>query len=54
MHKRLTVYHGQTEPLIAYYSKWATSGGANAPKYVKVSGTGKVESVRDTHFAALK
>jgi adenylate kinase len=52
--KRLTVYHDQTEPLIAYYSKWAGSGEAQAPKYVKVMGTGSVESVRDTIFAALK
>jgi adenylate kinase len=52
--KRLTVYHDQTEPLIAYYSKWAASGETQAPKYVKVMGTGSVESVRDTIFAALK
>jgi adenylate kinase len=52
--KRLTVYHDQTEPLIAYYSKWAASGESQAPKYVKVMGTGSVESVRDTIFAALK
>ena len=52
--KRLTVYHDQTEPLIAYYSKWAASGEAGAPKYVKVMGTGSVESVRDTIFAAFK
>ena len=52
--KRLTVYHDQTEPLIAYYSKWAASGEAEAPKYVKVTGTGSVESVRDKIFAAFK
>ena len=52
--KRLTIYHDQTEPLIAYYSKWANSGEPQAPKYVKVRGTGPVESVRDTIFAALK
>ena len=26
--KRLAVYHAQTEPLIAYYAKWAASGDA--------------------------
>lgn len=51
--KRLNVYHEQTEPLIDYYSKWAKSGENNAPKYIKVSGTGAVEAVRDTIFAKL-
>jgi adenylate kinase len=51
--KRLAVYHEQTEPLIDYYTKWADSGGAGAPKYVKVHGIGGVEQIRDTIFAAL-
>ncbi len=51
--KRLTVYHEQTEPLIEYYTKWADSGSAGAPKYVKVDGIGGVEQIRDTIFAAL-
>ena len=51
--KRLTVYHDQTEPLIAYYTKWAGSGNAAAPKYVKVAGIGKVEEIRDRIFAGL-
>jgi adenylate kinase len=52
--KRLAVYHEQTEPLVAYYSEWAKSGAANAPKYVKIPGVGKVEEIRDRVFAALK
>jgi len=52
--KRLDVYHAQTEPLIAYYSNWAASGDAAAPKYVKIPGIGKVEEVRDRIFAALR
>jgi adenylate kinase len=52
--KRLDVYHSQTEPLIDYYSKWSTSGEAQAPKYIKVSGIGKVEDVRDQIFSALE
>jgi adenylate kinase len=52
--KRLAVYHEQTEPLVAYYSEWAKSGAANAPKYVKIPGIGKVEEIRDRVFAALK
>jgi adenylate kinase len=51
--KRLTVYHDQTKPLVNYYTTWAKSGGANAPKYVNVPGVGSVESIRDKVFAAL-
>ena len=51
--KRLQVYHEQTEPLIEYYSKWAETGDGHAPKYVKVSGIGSVEEIRDRIFAAL-
>jgi adenylate kinase len=51
--KRLDVYHAQTEPLIAYYSKWSANGDAQAPKYVRVSGIGKVDEIRDRIFAAL-
>jgi adenylate kinase len=51
--ERLSVYHDQTEPLIEYYSKWAASGEANAPKYVKVNGIGKVDEIRDAIFAGL-
>jgi len=51
--KRLDVYHAQTEPLVKYYSDWAASGAAGAPKCVKVSGIGKVDGIRDSIFAAL-
>ncbi|OHC68785.1 MAG: adenylate kinase [Rhodocyclales bacterium GWA2_65_20] len=51
--KRLEVYHSQTKPLVEYYSKWAADGSANAPKYRKVAGQGKVEAIRDSAFAAL-
>ncbi len=50
---RLKVYHDQTEPLIEYYSKWANNGDANAPKYVRIKGIGKVEEIRDAIFTAL-
>src|SRR5512135_1177288 len=52
--KRLDVYHAQTEPLIAYYAKWAAAGDPRAPKYRRVDGTGNVEAIRDACFAALK
>jgi adenylate kinase len=52
--KRLDIYHSQTKPLVEFYSKWAASGEANAPKYFKVIGTGKtVDENRDAVFAAL-
>ena len=52
--KRLEVYHSQTKPLVAYYSDWARSGVADAPRYVKIAGVGSMESIRDRIFAALK
>ncbi|MDT8404919.1 adenylate kinase [Sulfuriflexus sp.] len=51
--KRLEIYHEQTEPLIDYYSAWANSGEAGAPKYVKVNGIGSVEEIRDAIFTGL-
>jgi adenylate kinase len=50
---RLEVYHRQTEPLVEYYAKWVETGGADAPKYHRIDGQGKVEEVRDRIFAAL-
>ena len=51
--KRLEVYHSQTQPLVAYYGKWAGEGDAKAPKCRKISGTGSVEGIRDRAYAAL-
>lgn len=51
--KRLQVYHAQTQPLIAYYLKWASEGDPRAPKHVKISGSGGVEEIRDRVLAAL-
>ena len=50
---RLEVYHRQTEPLLAYYAKWAEEGNGQAPKYHRIEGIGTVEEVRDRVFAAL-
>jgi adenylate kinase len=52
--KRLAVYHEQTEPLVAYYAKWAAAGDGRAPKYRKVDGMGSVEAIRDACLAALR
>ena len=51
---RLQVYREQTQPLVDYYTKWQASGDAAAPRYVKVSGLGTVEEVRDRLLAALR
>jgi adenylate kinase len=51
---RLQVYHDQTEPLIDYYSGWATQGGEGAPQYVKINGIGGVEEIRDQIFRGLE
>lgn len=51
---RLEIYHLQTEPLVKYYSDRAATGAVGAPKYVRISGKGKVEEIRDAIFASLK
>ncbi|MGH8673104.1 MAG: adenylate kinase [Burkholderiales bacterium] len=51
--KRLDVYQAQTRPLVDFYSRWAASGAAGAPKYRKISGQGSVESIRDRAIGAL-
>ncbi|MHB1677497.1 MAG: adenylate kinase [Sulfuriferula sp.] len=51
--KRLDVYHAQTEPLIQYYSSWASSATQSAPRYVKIRGTGDVDTIRAAILTAL-
>lgn len=51
---RLDVYQSQTRPLVDYYSSWAKSGDANAPKYIKIEGVGSVEDIRNKILTALK
>ncbi|MCW5660294.1 MAG: adenylate kinase [Burkholderiaceae bacterium] len=52
--KRLEVYQNQTRPLVAYYSAWAQSGDAAAPRYRKISGLGAVDEIGARALAALK
>jgi len=52
--KRLAVYHEQTEPLVAYYSRWAASGDSRAPRHRKVTGVGSVDAIKQAVLAALK
>jgi adenylate kinase len=51
--KRIEAYHAQTEPLVNYYGRWAASADPDAPHYVRISGVGEVEDIRDRIFAAL-
>ena len=53
MKKRLAVYHAQTEPLIAYYARWAAIGDRAAPRYRRVEGVGTVEGISEAVLAAL-
>jgi len=52
--KRLEVYHSQTRPLVDYYSKWAETGDAAAPKYAKISGVGSVDDITARALSALQ
>jgi len=51
--KRLSVYHSQTEPLIAFYSKQAQKGAHPCLHYVRIKGTGSVNDIRDQVLMAL-
>jgi adenylate kinase len=51
--KRLQVYQSQTRPLIEYYSAWSASGDPQAPKCLRISGTGSVDEIAARALAAL-
>ena len=51
--KRLEVYSAQTRPLVDYYTQWAASDPAHAPKYRAISGLGSVEEIKDRALKAL-
>ena len=51
--KRLEVYQAQTRPLVDYYSSWAASGDAQAPKYRRIEGIGTVDEITGRALAAL-
>lgn len=50
---RLDVYHSQTRPLVDYYSAWAATGDAVAPRYRKIAGVGSVDEITQRALAAL-
>jgi adenylate kinase len=51
--KRLDVYSAQTRPLVDYYSQWAATGDASAPKYRRIEGMGSVDDITRRALAAL-
>ena len=51
--KRLEVYRAQTRPLVEYYSRWAASKDAGAPKVRKIPGQGTVDAITQRVLAAL-
>lgn len=51
--KRLDVYSAQTRPLVEYYSKWAATEPATAPRYRKIDGLGDVSDITARAMAAL-
>ena len=52
--KRLEVYQAQTRPLVDYYSRWAATGDAHAPRYARIAGLGTVDEIRERAFSALR
>jgi adenylate kinase len=50
---RLQVYNNQTRPLVDYYSNWAKSDAAAAPKYRAIAGMGSVDEIKQRAFDAL-
>jgi adenylate kinase len=52
--KRLEVYQAQTRPLVDYYSSWAATGDASAPRYARIAGIGTVDEITGRALAALQ
>ncbi|HAB90889.1 MAG TPA: adenylate kinase, partial [Pseudomonas sp.] len=48
---RLSVYHSQTKPLVAFYQDLAAVNGT--PKYSAIAGVGSVEQITAKVMAAL-
>ena len=51
--KRLEVYLAQTRPLEEFYGRWAAIDPVKAPKFLRISGQGGVEDIRDRAIKAL-
>ena len=51
--KRLSIYHDQTKPLVAFYRDLRETKGEAAPEYVHVAGVGSLADIKDKVIAAL-
>ena len=51
--KRLSIYHDQTKPLVAFYRDLRETKGEAAPEYVHVEGVGSLADIKDKVIAAL-
>jgi adenylate kinase len=51
---RLDVYHAQTRQLVDFYTAWAATGDAAAPRYCRVDGIGTVDDIKRRVLDALK
>ena len=52
--KRLQIYHAQTRPLVDFYTQWAATGDATAPRYRKIDGSGSVADITTRALNALR
>jgi adenylate kinase len=50
--KRLEIYHQQTKPLISFYKYWHQNND-DAPKFISVSGSGSIETIKTKIFNSI-
>ena len=50
---RLTIYHEQTEPLVAFYTALLETGAKSAPRNLRVDGVGALDDVQQRITAVL-
>ncbi len=51
--KRLSIYHEQTEPLVAFYKELSTRDGDASPVYSYIEGVGSLQDIADSVMTAL-
>ena len=51
--KRLSIYHDQTEPLVAFYRELRDKKGDSAPAYAHVPGVGSLADIKEKVISAL-
>ena len=52
--KRLSIYHEQTQPLVAYYNQWSKREPNQAPKFHQVDGHGSVADIFNQLVEAIE